>query len=73
MAYTEADLDRMINGILDEKKDCRDEMPYVCGMINTKHGRIRLFTVVKKIVLEQGQPDIEAILAQIEDAHDFKY
>lgn len=73
MGYTEADLDKMINGVFDENKNNVEELPYIAGMLQTKHGRERLFTVVKKMILEQGETDIEAILAQFEDAHDWNY
>jgi hypothetical protein len=71
MGRTEADLDRMINEVFDEKLNAVDEIPYVCGMLRTKHGRERIFKAVKKMILEQGETDIEAILAQFEDAHDW--
>jgi predicted metallopeptidase len=70
MSHNEYDLDIMINKILDEQLGCND-MPYVCGMINTKFGRQRIFNAVKSMILEQGMTDIDAILIQIEDAHDW--
>lgn len=73
MPHTEQDLDRLINEILDENKSCAGDLPYVCGLINSEHGRKRLFEYMKKMVLEQGMTDLEAILSQVEDAHDWNY
>jgi hypothetical protein len=72
MGHTEADLDRMINEVLDERKQCH-ELPYICGLLHVPRRRQRLFEVIKKMVLEQGETDIESILAQIEASHDFRY
>jgi hypothetical protein len=70
MGHTEADLDRMINEVLDEYKEYH-ELPYVCGMINTTLGRKRIFAYVKEMILKQGMTDIEAILNQIQCARDW--
>jgi hypothetical protein len=70
MGYTEADIDRMINEVLDEFKDCRD-LPYVCSMIQTPFGRKRIFDYVKKMVLEQGMTNIDAILDLIQFTYDW--
>lgn len=70
MAHTEADLDNLINEVLDSYKDNSDT-PYIKNLVNRFLGRKRLFTSVKKIILEQGMTDIDAILIQIEATHDW--
>jgi hypothetical protein len=72
MSYTDSDIDRMINEVLDNYKENSD-MPYVRGMLQSTFGRKRIFETVKKMALEQGMADIEASLAQIEEAHDWNY
>jgi hypothetical protein len=70
MSHTEADLDKLINEVLDDYKNRRD-LPYVCGMINGKLGRQRIFNYVKYMIFFQGMTDIEAILGQAQHARDW--
>lgn len=70
MSHTEADLDILINEVLDDYKNRRD-LPYVCGMINGTHGRKRIIKYIKYMILEQGMTDIEAVLGQIQHARDW--
>jgi hypothetical protein len=62
-------LDNIINQKIDELID--DESNPVCrSMANTVHGKIKLFNIMKDMVLKEGMTDLDAVVAQIEMAAD---
>jgi hypothetical protein len=68
MAHTEKDLEDLIEQELDSQVHC-GEMPYICGLMNTKLGRVRLKTTIKSMILDQGNTSLMDCLHQIEQGH----
>jgi hypothetical protein len=68
MPHTEKDLENLIEQELDNQVKC-GEMPYVCGLMNTQLGRIRLKKTIKSMILDQGNTDLMDCLDQIEHSH----
>ena len=62
MAYTEADLDRLI----DEKISHCDGLPNVCKILGTESGRNRIAKRTKEIIIEDGIHDVDGALAKVE-------
>ncbi|MDD4970801.1 MAG: hypothetical protein PHT07_15345 [Paludibacter sp.] len=68
MPHTVKDLENLIEQELDNQVKC-GEMPYVCGMMNTQLGRIRLKKALKSMILDQGNTSLMDCLNQIEHSH----
>jgi len=71
MPHTEKDLDNLIEQELNNQVSC-GEMPYVCGLMKTQLGRIRLKKTIKSMILDQGNTSLMGCLQQIEHGHQFE-
>ena len=68
MPHTEKDLDNLIEQELNNQVSC-GEMPYICGLMNSTLGRVRLKKVIKSMILDQGNTSLMDCLDQIEHSH----